>query len=1010
MTGHVEIQEWRDIPHKDQNEEIVIRFLISYEDAGRNSVLNVAAEIFRAVIPLEKHVVEGLRFNHDTSFRVTFAGGRKIHGWLRWRTGLAVQYSQQIMGRVEIEETEEVNYWNYVGFMVCFGNAHPVPPPEPVPPPDDGGDLPVPGPLPIPDPAEGMAIAEAHLEAGELFPFVYIKPWPKLAKSLVDQRFMAVPAPAAASPFYKSLKGAKPVAKRDAAVAFIDDTISPVTNNPIPPSGPFAAPTQTLAQPYASLQHFPQHLRKDCTYAALDKWVTETFGSWEKLAKDLQSTDAQTTLTNIWNSVISLMITLGYDHTWFSELIRLLQVTHLINWVLAFRTSHPKVGEGPAPALSNTALSRALGAVMVLPDDIFPVDPPPAPADPPAVQPYAVGAIRTVHYQPGRYALGDVQRVETVIAGETRQDIRRNLRRTETGEDDQTSSDSTSNSGRDTTTADLINQVQKTLSDRVSTTTINKYKTDYGEPATNSMKITGNWWVQDQPAGGYLKDISKFARDVIERSVKVLHRQSVLRRSSRAFEELETTQTRTLSNSGSNGNLQAVFRWVNRVYHLQTRASQDRLVFEMFVDDPGAHLAQAISQYHELKLAAPVSPAAMGITSYANLSPEPGKPSSSQQTSVYYLDAFQTYGIAPDGDAPPAIRVISTGLKSRNPVSEIELDVLDGYIPVTATASISSFIAGPTAQVVVSGVPLTAAQTGTTVTFKGDLSAVSARYANRLWASILCSPPLKTLSATELAVGAASGPETTSGDGEAPAPDTSPKEGAMEFNTYYAASIQVQCARSAATLANWQMTTYQKIQAAYQLAMTNYQAALEEQRKALEADNPALLTQIVQEQIVQAAIALFASATLAGSPDIAGKTATRNFEPRYSQFLRHAFDWDGMAIELIQDPDADPYLSEGQTALISLFSPSRYLRDLLHAKQARLLLSVKPEAARMVLLAFRTGQIWPCAEDLTPCMTADMSAVDLLLEQPAPRAAHHDSWTITVPTAMVALSHDNPFT
>lgn len=1000
MTGHTEIQEWRDIPHKNQNEEIVIRFRISYEDAGRRSVLNVAAEIFRSALPRDIYVVEGLRFDYETPFRVAFTGGRKVHGWLRWRTGLDVQYSQQIMGRVEMEETDEVDYWNYVGFMICFGDARPVPPTPPVPPPDDP---PVPGPLPIPDLAEGMAIAEAHLEAGELFPFIYIKPWPKLATNLVEQRFMTVPQAVSADAFYTKLKGADPATKRETAVTFIDDTISPETSGP--PSERFVTPAQPLAQPYASFRHFPPHLRKDCTYAALDIWVLETFESWDDLAKTLQSTDAQATLTDLWNSVIALMITLGYDHGWLSDLIRLLQVTHLIDWVLAFQAAHPHADEDVVAIPSDAALSRALNAVMILPDDIFPVDPPPAPADPPAIQPYAVGAVRTVHYRPGRYALGDIERIETVIAGETRQEVHRNLRRKETVEDEQTSNDSTSNFGRDTTTADLINQVQKTLSDRVSTTSIDNYETDYGQPTTNSMKVKGNWWVQDQPAGGYLQDISKFARDVIDRSVKALRRESVLRRGSRVFEELETTQTRTLANSGDNGNLQAVFCWVNRAYHLQTRASQDRLVFEMFVDNPGAHLVEAIAQYHELRLAAPPSPASLGISSYASLSPDPVKPGS-QPASVYYLDAFQAYGIAPDGPPPPALRVISNGFKSRNPLSDAELDVPEGYTPVSVAVSISSFIANPTAQATVSGVILTPDQTGTISTFKGYLTATPAQYSERLRVSILCIAPTKTSSA----VVAAPSKEAGSGDGDAPAPDTSPAEGATEFDNYYVASIEVQCTRSAATLANWQMATYQKIQAAYQAAMADYHAALAQQKKALDAENPKLLTQIVQEQIVQAAIALFAGATLAKPTDATGKAGAINFEPRYFQFLRHAFDWDGMAVELIQDPATDPYLSDGQTALISLFSPSRYLRDLLRAKRAHLLLSVRPEAARTMLLAFRTGEIWPCSEELTPCMAVDMGAVNLLLEQPdAASKIVQDSWSITVPTAMVALSRDDPF-
>ena len=43
------------------------------------------------------------------------------------------------------------------------------------------------------------------------------------------------------------------------------------------------------------------------------------------------------------------------------------------------------------------------------------------------------------------------------------------------------------------------------------------------------------------------------------------------------LEETEHTRRRTLSNREGGSNRQAVYRWVNRAYHLETRSAPDRL-------------------------------------------------------------------------------------------------------------------------------------------------------------------------------------------------------------------------------------------------------------------------------------------------------------------------------------------------------------------------------------------------------------------------------------------------
>ena len=971
MADNIEVQEWRDIPHKDKAEEIVIRFLITYADKDSRNVLNVGAEIFRAVRPDEKHIIKGLRFGYETPFR-TVLSDRSIHGWLCWRTGMDVASPQQIMGRVEIDESWEINYWNYVGYMIGFGHQQPAPDLKPVDP-----DDPVPGPLPIPVPSDGMSIAQAHLDSAELFPFVYLKPWPKIAAARVDTRFFAVPEAVTKSPFYVALKSANAADKAQDAVGFIDDTVNPDDSPSYP--NEFVTESTVLPSPYAQYLDFPSDLRRNCSYSALNQWVTDNFDTWEDLTNDLNSTDATTALTNIWNSCIALMVTLGYDQAWFAELIRLLQVSHLIDYVLAFQKEHPSPKDGTAPTPSDADLTRAIKSVMVLPDDIFPVAPLPNPADPPAITLYAVGAIRTVHYRPCRYVLGDVQRIETVQPGETRQETRRNLTRTDSENAADTVSEHNSSDSQDSSTSDLINQVQKTLAERKSTTAFDNYKTDYGSSA-NTMTVTGGWSVDDNPAGGYLKDISNFARDVVARSVSALRRETLERRSSRTFHEAEHIESRTLSNAGENQSVQSVYRWVNRQYELETHSECDRMVFEVFLDTPGAYLVEALEQYVDLPLNPPTSPADMGIKSYTDISPLAG------QSGVYFLEAYQHYRIAPDAPPPPATRVISTGLKSRNPMAETTLSIPEGYAPTKAAGAVTGLSVGSSTSVVIGGAPLTAGtQTGQTLPFSGDLTAdITAQNSAELWCSVISPPPA-----------AAQG-------------GALPAEGADEFTTYFVANIQVECARSDSTLANWQMETYLKIQAAYDAQQEQYQSALIARRHTLDAENPEFLTQLVQDQIIQATIAQFAETTLPTADDTAAKQQARNFEPRYAQFLRNALDWAGMTVDLIHDPDENLYLNQDQSDLVRLFSPSRYIRDFVRAKQVRLLISAKPDAARMLLLAYRTGQIWPCAEHLTPCITSDMSVIDQLTEEEKNHSRKQfDSWTITVPTAMVALSDQN---
>ncbi len=956
MRVHTEIHEWRDLPHQKRAEEIVIRFHVAYEGEKRHSVMSVTPEIYRAAVPGDIIVLEPLRFGHETPFRARFGGERRVHGWLRWGSGLAVDQSNQITGRIEIAEADDFDFWTYLGFMVSFGSRRlePRPPhPGPLPPP-----TPLPGPLPIPDPADGLAVAETSLDAGELFPFVYLTPWPKLRPERLAHGFMTVPAAVQAGAFYSALKAAQPPARMQIAVDAIDAAPDP------PTPGHFLPPHARLTPPFDTFTHFPHELRAHCTRDALDAWVNTKCDGWQNLAAELQTADSITARTDIWNTVIALLIVSGYDHGWLADLIQLLQVTHLVDAVIA-------AGDA-ATHQSDALLGRLLTAVLVLPGDIFPISPPPV-TTPPTVTPYAVGAVRTVHYRPGRYLLGDIERIETVMAGETREEGHRDLRRVEemAGEDDLT--ESTGHTARDTATADLIAEVQKTLLARTSATSVKDYKADYGPPGSNTMTVTGDWNVVDNPAGGTSRDISKFARDVVERTVKVMHRQALARRRTMSLEETEHTRRRTLSNREGGSNRQAVYRWVNRAYHLETRSAPDRLVLEITTTRPGRHLVEALSRFRALVLAPPESPGALGVNKYKDVLPEPVSVAT-PDPGVYYLDVFAAYDIPPDPPPPAAQRTLAVAVRSCTPLADVEVEVPDGYSPKTVTACITPCSSTIKPSVSIAGMALKAGSDP--MTFTGDLSGTPAIHARHLPVTVLCEPQSST-------------------------PPS-------EFETLFSATVEIECCRNEATLATWQMTAFLKIRAAYEVQRKAFDAAMTARRRDLGTDNPLLLRQIVREQLVQAGVSEFAMASR-GRAD-AGPPEQPHDEPRYVRFLRDALDWEGMSVELQGGIGKDPSWNEGETALIDLYAPALSLVDFLKAARARLLVPARSEAARPLLLALRTGTIWPCEPDLAPCVAPDMAIVDQLLTSAHERGfSTEDRWSIVVPTSMTAFADDDPF-
>jgi hypothetical protein len=559
----------------------------------------------------------------------------------------------------------------------------------------------------------------------------------------------------------------------------------------------------------------------------------------------------------------------------------------------------------------------------------------------------------------------------------------------------------------------LINQVQKTLSDHVTRTAIDEYQTDYGMPTDQDLKVKGNWWVEEQPAGGFLEDISNFAKDIVDKTVNHISKQVNITRSLSEFEENEITDSSKFENVSGEGNIRGVYQWVNKSYRVCSRNLGNRLILEIMLDDPAAHFLKTLKRIFEIDLEPPASPQSLGLESYSDILAE--KPATDTDdkggthaaaASLYYLDLFEQFGVSNVVPPPQDKVTIGKYIKSRNPVSETVIEVPAGYEAVNATIYVTSFSkpeeGGLTA--VVGTEPATFANgKSAPMTLKnvtGDIPV-----------SILCKP--KTVGGDQPKIG--TGPD--------PDKNYSPLQGAEEFTTYYVANIEIDCERSPECLHEWQYQAYREICAGYEKQQAAYHAKLQRQKQEITATNPAFLDDIIDNKIVQGCLVLFYSQYLAmtktggdaleigNESDDDTPTQQQIGEPRCFEYCRHSLSWSDLNCQLyLGDSESSDAWEEGQSAVLKEFSPDLRFRNFLRAKRARILVPVKKEFTRSFLYFLGSGQIWPCAESFTPCLESDTEICNMIKREELSSAdydANGDGWYIQVPTSMSVLNDGN---
>jgi len=1030
------------------NDVLKFEFTVRYRSGPSGDQVDddISCLVTWSAAPGQAFRIGNFRLDTPVPYQNKYSNGDKINGSLVWRQLSSTPDGPQVFGDISLYSRELRETFTFSGSLVQFGPEPPYPPHPPHPPlPPD------PSPTPLGTEAGATLIQQRSLRADELFPFIYMqvrpgapKTWPDLPKGARENQFFDMPAEAQTGKnrFWTDLKTAfddgDGKAMRVQAAAYVDATVNPDGE---PPSDGFVTDTSELAPPYDAFGQLEWILQGNLTWIRLDELVTEYFGSWEILATLLTTKEAKVDLTRVWNSVIALMICLGYDHAGLGRLIRLLTVAHLFEraigvGVAAFaRPQEQEDAETEESDLCDPMLQQWQAATMILPA-IFPlpaeiVEPHVEPQETPGnisstipAAPYAVASVETVNYKLTGYETGEIQRIENILVGERREQTNRSLTKSsEISSDEDRRAARARQDGRDAS-LDLSTEVLRTLATMKDKTDIERYDADYGASTSGKVSVSGNWQIEQTPEGGYSRSASDFARNVVEKTARRVTRQVNQTRARLSASEHETVEIDCFDNIGGTRNIRGVYRWLNKSYELEQSRLGHVLVFEVFLKDPAADLLVELEQYWNIELRPPRSPAELGVVNFECISTD----IDAKAPERYYLDLLQYYNLPNDMPAPPERLNVHQAAAFSGPLGSVSLQIPSGYVLKSATALVNTTRADPDINVSIATEPMDP-DTASTGPFAFSLTF------NKRYTAPPAGISLLENSSDSLVLNAiAEIGETTQPNSDVEAallkdPVAQPrndgdsgKEEALEATSAAKSSLSVDilCHIGAETKENWQYLIFKQLEDAYATQLAEYRA---ERRRALETlldQNPALIQDLINGQIYRRTRDLFYRqyrTLLLGPPGTVDEPQsllqTALSAPRVHQFLNSVLDWDNLTAEMLRRDGrvvAGDERGFSATAFLTELFPVLSFQSFLHADRARILLPTKESAERVFLLFFRTADIWPLEANLTPCLQRDVAVVAAIKDarvRDQQSAECREKWAVTVPTSMVVLSAED---
>jgi len=823
----------------------------------------------------------------------------------------------------------------------------PIDPIEPVEPID-----PIP-PCPPEKPSKSEDAIEILVEMGEhhdLFPFVYMRTWPKISPEERQRRFVEYDYKNAPSDsLYKQLIAIKNDHPHEARL-----------------------PMQKLASSFISEQKFTDQLIQNINdikgdikyFARLNSWLHQQAHinfiqlkakledvlklDWINLKQYLKSPEYHQEKDRVWQNFFALTIILDYHPHILEEFTKILVMCNLLDRIIAVAEHSNGGSENAIDDTSHNEILEAARASIILPQKLFPL-PPASKGDSPSkaeakewVEPYAIGDLQLVRQRLLRYELGEVAHIENVLKGERKETTQRKLNRVNesvTNASEQLEETDTDIQG---TRADILNETRKTLAKDTVTTTFNDFKATYGSPTT--VTYTGSWSVGNAPENPYIENVTNFAKKITTRTANRIARYVNKVRTFSTLNEAEEIVIHAFDNTAIPSNVIGIYRWVNKIYKVHVVNYGHRLMIQFLLQNPAHPYITNLFQLKGISLEPPITPDKLNLKSYADI------------TRVNYPQLATMYDIQ-----PPLIevKIIPAAFKDAEPLNLKKISIPEGYIAHSAcVAGVFSGVTELTGFVGKETFTLTPSKNQTNITMNQEDSAIAI--------SVMCNT------------------------------DQADKK--------YCVTIEVKCTLMPEKYEEWQIKTYNAILEAYRQQKAEYYERAGVGQTEIGSHNPLENRKIENNELKKGCTKQLLKQHL----QLVGTSEDNAIaQLRYIQFFEQAFEWDEMTYQfsppLQQQESSEEFTA---TALNYYSGTDSIFTNFLQAESARVLLPVRPDYTMLLLYYLSSGEIWPGENALTPTNEKYVSLVNELKILPKiDRECNHLSkpWEITIPTSMIML-------
>lgn len=584
-----------------------------------------------------------------------------------------------------------------------------------------------------------------------------------------------------------------------------------------------------------------------------------------------------------------------------------------------------------------------------------------APANP--IRPAGIGDLLVVRQQIKRYEGGEVAHIENILKGEHKKRVHRRLDRQE----------ETIMVETETTTTDeqeLATTERFELQREVASTIEADASAKLGATVSGSYGPTVEFSVSAELESSFsstksTQTATSYAKDVTERSVKKLVERVREEQVRKLIREVEETNEHGVDNEDGTGHIAGVYQWVDKVYQAQIYNYGVRLMFDIMVPDPAAFTRYALA-------------AAAGSPEMPT-PPIPFTAKPSDMTEGYYQTYVARYQATGVSAPPPPYIQVSAGFDERSESDDAQF---------SKTGSLQ--------------IPPGYAATSAKTPFTGG---VRENHVDDASIHVFVGGKMITGFSTNL--GSLEG--------------TIPVGIHSLYLTSFVVNFQVNCQRTPQKTADWQLETWEAINAAYQDRVREYEAKLAAAKASalgieISGRNPGENRRIEQTELKKSAISMLTEQryTAFGAVDhVMGLFPEIDFdeardEGAFIKFFEHAFEWEHLTylfypyfwgekahwIERFLSEDTDPQFAE-----------------FLRAGSARVMLPVRLGFEPAILHYLETGQIWNGLDE--PPGVNDPLFISLAQEIRERtgdfdgETSYGEPWDVRIPTTLVRLRADD---